>query len=144
MVSYSGRANYRPGGQSRLVELRGKVLANDYVVACCAVCGDDFELGSVFAVACTDNGGEIGEVCPVCLDYPNRRKDDDNPTLGNWPARAGGRRPKASRRRAGATRRPCSPADCAACEAAAPGWDAQHEILQASMIWKMERETQPS
>lgn len=27
-------------------------------------------------------------MCPTCLDYLNRRKnDDEDPTLGNWPAR---------------------------------------------------------
>jgi hypothetical protein len=30
----------------------------------------------------------MGDMCPVCLDYLNRRKEDaEDPTLGNWPAR---------------------------------------------------------
>ena len=59
-----------------LIELWRKVLADDYTTACGAIGGNDFDRGSVFAVASTDNGYQGGEMCDVCLDYLNRRKTD--------------------------------------------------------------------
>ena len=65
-----------------------KVLASDYSVTTCAICGNDFDRGIVFPVAKTDDGAELGEMCPTCLEYLNRRKEDaEDPTLDNWPAR---------------------------------------------------------
>lgn len=93
-----------------LIELWRKVLGTDYSGTCCGICGNDFDRGSVFPVALTDDAkAEIGEVCPHCLDHLNRRKRDaEDPTLGNWPAR--GWPPFVTwRRRARGTPRPCSP-----------------------------------
>lgn len=70
-----------------LIELHRKEAGTDYAVACCAICGDDFERGSVFCVIYADQGEDLGEMCPTCLDYLNRRKtDEENPERGNWPA----------------------------------------------------------
>ena len=125
-----------------LIELWRKVLGTDPWGACCGICGNDFPRGSVFPVASTDRGESLGEVCPVCLDYLNRRKEDeDDPTLGNWPARgwptlkdleeARGRYPEAMF------------PDSAAYEATAPGVDAEDEVAEASVVWRMEREANP-
>jgi hypothetical protein len=71
-----------------LIELHRKQVAAEYSRTCCAVCGNDFDLGSVYPMVSGDQGHELGEMCPVCLDYLNRRKEDaKDPTLGNWPAR---------------------------------------------------------
>ena len=70
------------------IELWRKVLATEHARELCGVCGNEFVRGSVFPVAFTDNGENIGEMCPPCLDYLNRRKEDaEDPTRGNWPAR---------------------------------------------------------
>jgi hypothetical protein len=71
-----------------LIELWRKVLPDEPTTCSCGVCGNDFERGSVCAVAATDHGVDMGFLCPVCLEYLNRRKlDAQDPTLGNWPAR---------------------------------------------------------
>ncbi len=71
-----------------LIELWRKEPEIGYSATCCAVCGNDFELGSVYPMIAGDQGEELGEMCPTCLDYLNRRKEDAaDPTLGNWPAR---------------------------------------------------------
>jgi hypothetical protein len=122
-----------------LIELWRKVLATDYSGTCCGVCGNDFRVGSVFPVAFTDRRESLGEVCPVCLGYLNRRKEDeDDPTLGNWPAcewptpddleEARGRYPGAMF------------PDSDAYDAAAPDWDAQQEVAASATVWKMQRE----
>jgi hypothetical protein len=122
-----------------LIELWRKVLATDYSVTSCGICGNDFDRGTVFAVAFSDHRGEIGEMCPVCLDYLNRRKRDaDDPTFGNWPAREW---PALENLEAARTRYPAPMfPDEAAYDAAAPDLDAEQEVLQSSMIWTMERE----
>lgn len=59
-----------------------------YTMTCCAICGDDFELGSVYVQVSGDRGEDLGEMCPTCLDYLNRRKADaQDPARGNWPSR---------------------------------------------------------
>lgn len=71
-----------------LIELWRRVLASDYSTTTCAVCGNDFDRGSVFPVVFGDQGQELGEMCPTCLEYLSRRRDDpERPTLENWPAR---------------------------------------------------------
>ena len=122
-----------------LIELWRKFLATDYRTTCCAVCGNDFDRGTVFAVAFTDGGYELGEMCPVCLDYLNRRKRDaDDPTLGNWPARDWPSLAilQESRR--------CYPeamfADDAALKAAAGDIEGEEVLLDASVLWEQKRE----
>jgi hypothetical protein len=39
-----------------LVEVWREVEGEDYSTTCCAVCGNNFDLGSVFAVALSDRG----------------------------------------------------------------------------------------
>ena len=123
-----------------LIELWRKVLATDYSRTHCGICGNDFDRGTVFPVAFTDGRASIGEMCPVCLDYVNRRKQDaDDPTRDNWPARGWPTLEdlEAARRRYPAPMFP----DAAAYAVAAPDLDAEQEMLQSSMIWTMERET---
>ena len=123
-----------------LIELWRKVLATDYSITCCAVCGNDFNRGSVFPVAASDGGDELGEMCPVCLDYLNRRKEDaDDPTLGNWPAR-GWPTPRDLEEARGRYPEAMFPDDAALEEAAGYDPDAENEFLRASMIWTMKRE----
>jgi len=122
-----------------LIELWRKVVATDYKHTCCAVCGNDFDRGSVFPVAFTDDGYELGEMCSYCLDYLSRRKEDaDDPTRGNWPARAW---PSLEDLEEARRRYPepmyASKADL---QAAAPDFDAEDEVCEASILWKMDRE----
>ncbi len=128
-----------------LIELWRKVVATEYTNTCCAICGNDFDRGSVFPVAFADDGDEIGEMCLVCLDYLNRRKQDaDDPTegltWGNWPAREW----PAPRDLEDARRRypeAMFPDDAAQDAAAGYGPNKDYAISQASVIWKMEPET---
>lgn len=70
------------------INLQRKLVAVDASTDTCVICGNDFELGSVYATATGDHREEMGPMCPVCLDYLNRRKEDaEDPTLDNWPAR---------------------------------------------------------
>lgn len=71
-----------------LIELWRKETAEDYSITTCAICGDDFDRGSVFPVIFADQGEDLGEMCPTCLGYLNRRKvDAENPIRrGNQPA----------------------------------------------------------
>ena len=99
---------------------------------------------SVFAVAFADDGGTIGEMCPVCLDYLNRRKvDAEDPTggpapWGNWPAREW---PTVEDLEEARMRYPEAMfPDAAAFNAAAPGFEEQEDVVEASMIWTMQRE----
>lgn len=71
-----------------LIELHRKEAGTDYAVTCCAICGDDFERGSVFCVIFADQGEDIGEMCPTCLDYLNRRKTDEENPEPSFSARA--------------------------------------------------------
>lgn len=48
----------------------------------CGVCGRAFEVGSVNAIACTDEDRElIGEVCPECVEYLRARNPERFPDL---------------------------------------------------------------
>ena len=122
-----------------LVELWRKVLATDYTRTCCGVCGNDFDRGSDFPVAISDNGTELGEMCPVCLDYLNRRKEDaEDPTLANWPARDW---PSLEDLREARRRYPEAMfSGLGEFKAAAPDLDAKDEAYAASVVWRMERE----
>jgi hypothetical protein len=127
-----------------LIELWRKVLATDYSRTCCGICGNDFDRGTVFPMAFTDHRESIGEMCPPCLDYVNRRKrDGGDPTggpapWGNWPAREWPTLAdlEEARRRYPEAMFP----DDAAYDAAAPDLDAEQAMLQSSWIWTMERE----
>lgn len=71
-----------------LIELWRTEAQPPYSETVCAICGNGVELGTVYAVAASDQGQDLGEMCPTCLDYLNRRKaDPENPDRGNWPAR---------------------------------------------------------
>jgi hypothetical protein len=123
-----------------LIELWRKVLATDYTNTFCSVCGNDHDRGNVFPVALSDRGDKLGEMCLVCLDYLNRRKDDaDDPTFGNWPARDW---PSLEDLEEARRLHPDAMfADRGEREAAAPDLDAQDEIYAASVVWRMGRET---
>jgi hypothetical protein len=124
-----------------LIELCRKVLADDYNVCCCAICGNDFDRGSVFAVASTDDGGDMGEVCPTCLDYLSRRKNDadDWRVRENWPAREW---PTLEDLQDARRRYPEPMFTDDDAMTAATGGDPEVEdgILQSSFIWRMEPE----
>ena len=71
-----------------LIELWRTEAQPLYSMTCCGICGNDFELGSVYPMIAGDRGVDLGEMCSTCLDYLNRRKQDaEDPALGNWPAR---------------------------------------------------------
>jgi hypothetical protein len=71
-----------------LIELWRQEENAFYSMTCCAICGDDFELGSVYVMVSGDRGQDLGEMCPTCLDYLNRRKaDGQDPARGNRPSR---------------------------------------------------------
>ncbi len=122
-----------------LIELWRKVIATDYTNTCCAVCGNDFDRGSVFSVAFGDRGDELGEMCPVCLDYLNRRKvDADDPTLGNWPARGW---PSLEDLEDARRRYPeAMYASRGDFDEAAKDLYAEDEIYDTSVVWGMKRE----
>jgi hypothetical protein len=125
-------------GEMRIVLWR-KVLATDYSHTSCGICGNDFDRGTVFPVAFTDNRESIGEMCPPCLDYVNRRKQDaGDPTLENWPAREWPRLEdlEEARRRYPEAMFP----DHAALDAAASAPDTEQVVLQSSFVWSVERE----
>ena len=120
------------------IELWRKVLATEHARELCGVCGNEFVRGSVFPVAFTDNGENIGEMCPPCLDYLNRRKEDaENPTRGNWPAREWPTLEdlEEARRRYPQAMFP----DGDAYDAAAPDLNEEQGVLQSSFIWTMKR-----
>ena len=124
-----------------LIELWRKVLGTDPWGACCGICGNDFDRGSVFPGAFTDRGESLGEACPACLDYLNRRKGDaEDPTLDNWPARDW---PTVADLEEARRRYPEAMfADSAAYEASVVPFEGEEEVADASIVWKMERETQ--
>ena len=122
-----------------LIELWRKVIATDYSTTSCGICGNDVELGSVFPVAAADDGAELGEICPMCLEYLNRRKmDAEDPTLANWPARDW---PTTELLESFRRRYP-EPMfeDYDELLAASADRDAEEEIYQASVVWRMEPE----
>ena len=123
-----------------LIELWRKMVAEDYRITCCVICGNDFELGSVYPVVAGDQGQELMEMCLTCLDYLNRRKEDtEDSTAGNWPARGW----PTLEDLAEARRRYPSPlfetrGDLVA---AAVDFEADERITRETIIWSMERET---
>lgn len=122
-----------------LIELTRKLVAADTSVEGCTICGNDFELGSVYAVAYGDDSDWTGSMCPTCLAYLNRRKGDANdPTLGNWPERGW-----PSTEVLGEARRRYPEAMFGTAEelhAAASDRAADERICEASVVWKVERE----
>src|SRR5215211_6192245 len=102
-----------------IIELWRKVIATDYSSTSCGICGNDFDRGCVFPVAAADDGAELGEICPTCLQYLNRRKED-----------------------AEARRRYPEPVFETSDDllAAATDRDAEEEIYRASVVWRMEPE----
>jgi hypothetical protein len=69
-----------------LIELYRKLTAEESADVC-AICGNDHDIDSVYALASGDRGEDLGSLCPTCLDYLNRRKNDsEDPTLDNWPS----------------------------------------------------------
>ena len=123
-----------------LIELWRKVLKDDHTNTYCSVCGNDFDRGNVFPVALGDHGDELGEMCSVCLDYLNRRKEDqDDPTLGNWPSHDWPSLEDLEEAR----RLYPEPmfVDRGEFEVAAPDFETQDEIYAASVVYRMEPET---
>jgi len=93
----------------------------------------------VFPVAAADDGAELGDMCPVCLDYLNRRKEDaEDPTLGNWPARDW---PTTELLESFRRRYP-EPMFAAEDDLLAEATDREREeeIYRASVVWRMEPE----
>jgi hypothetical protein len=123
-----------------LIELWRKETAEDYSVTPCAICGNDFELGSVYPVVGGDRGQELGEMCPVCLDYLNRRKEDtEDSTAGNWPAREW---PTLGDLEDARRRYPDPLFETRGdLVAAAVDFEADEKITRETIIWSMERET---
>lgn len=126
-----------------IIELWRKVVATEYSIPCCAICGNDFNRGSVSAVAKHDDGGEMGDVCPTCLDYLNRRKQNaEDPTLGNWPARTWPSLEDLEEAR----RRYPFPLFATTDDllAAATDRDADEKIYTASVVWRVAPESVPA
>lgn len=121
-----------------IIDLTRKLVATDPSIDSCAICGNDFDLGSVYAVATGDQNEDIGVLCPTCLEYLNRRKEDaKDPTMENWPA-YGWPTPEFLEE---ARRRHPEPMFDAGGDlttaAADPAADAR--IYEASVVWSMER-----
>ncbi len=122
-----------------LIELWRKMVAEDYRSTCCVICGNDFELGSVYPVVAGDQGQELMEMCLTCLDYLNRRKvDPEDPTFDNWPARDWPTLEdlEDARRRYPEPMFETYEEMLTAC----PDFDTEDEILAAQIVWRMERE----
>jgi len=122
-----------------LIEFWRTIEASDYGICCCAICGNDFDRGSVFPVAFGDGGEELGEMCPVCLDYLNRRKGAaDDLAYSNWPASAW----PTPGDLAEARRRYPEAMYASHAEVAALSWEEEEAVLAASFVWRMDRETE--
>jgi hypothetical protein len=121
-----------------LIDFWRKVVATDYNIASCAVCGNDFDRGVVFPVALSDRGDELGEMCCVCLDYLNQRTADvEAPTVGNWPARGW---PSLEDLEEARRRYPeAMYASRADLEAAITDQPTEERIYNESVVWGMER-----
>jgi hypothetical protein len=50
----------------------------------CAVCGVEFGEPSVVAVATTDDHGEMGVVCPECVEYLGKRNPEKFPIIEEY------------------------------------------------------------
>ncbi len=140
-VQHSNR-RYR-GERKMLIELWRKMVADDYRNTCCAICGNDFERGSVYPVVAGDQGQELGEMCPTCLDYLNRRKvGQEDPTFDNWPA-CDWPTPEVLE---GLRQRYPEPmfGTREELKAACPDFNTEEEHIRASIVWRMEREEAPA
>jgi len=126
-----------------IFEIWRKLVATDYSVCNCGICGNDFDRGSVVPVAATDDGAELGEVCPVCLEYLNLRKGDaQDPTLENWPARDWPTTEVLEQLR---RQYPDPMFDTReGLLAAATDYAAEQKIYEESVLWRMERESAPA
>jgi hypothetical protein len=123
-----------------LIELHRMVVAGEST-DCCVICGNDFDLKSVYVITHGDRGEEMGRMCDVCLDYLNRRKlDSEDPTLDNWPARGWPTVAVVNRLR----RRHPEPMFETYDELLAAATDraADDRIHEATMVWRMERENE--
>jgi hypothetical protein len=121
-----------------LIELHRMVVAGE-LTDCCVICGNDFDLRSVYVVTHGDRGEEMGRMCPTCLEYLNRRKEDaEDPTLDNWPARGWPTTEVLERLR----RRYPEPMFDTEEELLAAATDraAEERIYEAAFVWRMERE----
>lgn len=106
------------------------------------VCGNYFNLESVYCVATGDRGEQMGPMCAVCLDYLNRRKEGvEDPTLGNWPARGWPTVEVLERLR----RRYPEPMFETGNDLLAAATDraADDRIYEATWLWRMERGPDP-
>jgi hypothetical protein len=121
-----------------LIELHRRVTGGEFS-DCCVICGNDFDLASVYAMATGDQGQEMGPLCPTCLEYLNRRKvDSEDPTRDNWPARGWPTTEVLKRLR---RRYPEAMFDTEDdLLAAATDRAADARIYDAAMLWRMERE----
>ncbi len=82
-------------------------------------------------------------MCLMCLDYLNRRKvDPEDPTFDNWPARDWPTLEDLE----GLRRRYPEPmfGTREELKAAATDFDTEDEFIQASFVWRMEREEAPA
>ncbi len=70
-----------------LIELWRTEPSGPYSMTTCAICGDDFKLGTVYARIVADGGDDLGEMCSACLDHLSRRKSEGERPAVNWPAR---------------------------------------------------------
>jgi hypothetical protein len=121
-----------------LIELHRMVVAGE-LTDCCVICGNDFDIETVYVVAHGDRGEEMGPMCDVCLRYLNRRKlDSKDPTLDNWPARGWPTTEVLERLR----RRYPEPMFDTEEELLAAATDraAEERIYEAAFVWRMERE----
>jgi hypothetical protein len=121
-----------------LIELHRMVVAGE-LTDCCVICGNDFDLKSVYVITHGDRGEEMGPMCDVCLDYLNRRKlDPEDPTLNNWPACGWPTVEVLERLR----RRYPEPMFDVEEELLAAATDraAEARIYEAAAVWRMERE----
>ncbi len=126
--------------ESMRIELHRKLVAGA-CTDCCVICGNDFDLESVCAVASGDRGEEMGPMCDVCLEYLNRRKGDaEDPTLDNWPARGWPTVEVLERLR---RRHPEAMFDTEdELLAAAVDRAADDRIYGGAVVWRMERESE--
>ena len=122
-----------------LIELHRRLAGNEPAADSCVICGNDFDLGSVYAVAAGDQGQQMGAMCPVCLEYLNRRKEGaEDPTLGNWPARGWPTTQDLERFRRRYPEAMFDTEDDLLAAAADRAADAR--IYAATVVWRMERE----
>ena len=124
-----------------LIELMRKVLAADASTDTCMICGNDFDLGSVYAHASTDEGYVIGPMCTTCLKYLNERKEKgDHRASSNWPGRGW---PTVEILEQERRRHPFAMFPTADDYAAAAEDPAEDErICKASVVWAMQRESE--